>query len=211
MAVDLDHGKDVAKELAANVVPYLAEITAAHQWLEEETGFFFRNGDADAIFRHPLEWRKAYPLSPADIARTARILESSFEVLEESEKRELRRYAGWITQVILLDTPGNIQKEGERRMYLPASEAGRFWRWILNDIRPRGDDLGARERARKQTWNNGEWTAAGKAGWVARFPGTTGSRAQIRAGWKHDDQDGIYDQPAQYAASESVERRFAAW
>jgi hypothetical protein len=147
MAIDLDHGKDVAKELAENAVPYLAEITAAHQWLEEETGFFFRNGDADAIFRHPLEWSKAYPLSPAGIARTARILETSFDVLEESEKRELRRYAGWFTQVILLDTPGNIQTEEEQRMYLPASEAGRFWRWILNDIRPDEEMISALESA----------------------------------------------------------------
>ena len=147
MAIDLDRGKDVAKELAANALPYLAEITASHQWLEEETGFIFSNGNADAIFRHPIEWSKAYPLSPADIARTARILESSFEVLQESEKRELRRYAGWFTQVILLDTPGNIQTEGERPMYLPASEAGRFWRWILNDIRPDEEMISALESA----------------------------------------------------------------
>jgi hypothetical protein len=147
MAVDLDHGEEVAKELAANAAPYLAEISAAHQWLEEETGFFFSNGDEDAISRHPLEWNNAYPLSPADIARAARILERSFEVLEESEKRELRRYAGWFTQVMLLDSPGNIQTEGERRMYLPASEAGRFWRWILNDIRPDEEMISALESA----------------------------------------------------------------
>jgi hypothetical protein len=147
MAADLDHAKDVAKELAANVVPYLTEIAAAHQWLEEETGFFFSNGDADAMSRYPFEWSKAYPLSPVDIARTAGILERSFYVLEESEKRELRRYAGWFTQVIVLDTPGSIRKEGETRMYLPASEAGRFWRWILNDIRPDEEMISALESA----------------------------------------------------------------
>lgn len=147
MAADLDRAKDVAKELAANVVPYLNEIAAAHQWLEEETGFFFSNGDADAMSRHPFEWNKAYPLSPVDIARTAGILEKSFYVLEESEKRELRRYAGWFTQVVVLDTPGSIRKEGETRMYLPAADAGRFWRWILDDIRPDEEIISALESA----------------------------------------------------------------
>lgn len=147
MAADLDQAKDVAKELTANAVPYLTEIAAAHQWLEEETGFFFSNGDADAMSRYPFEWSKAYPLSPVDIARAAGILERSFYVLEESEKRELRRYAGWFTQVIVLDTPGSIRKEGETRMYLPAADAGRFWRWILNDIRPDEEMISALESA----------------------------------------------------------------
>jgi hypothetical protein len=32
-------------------------------------------------------------------------------------------------------------------MYLPASEAGRFWRWILNDIRPDEEMISALESA----------------------------------------------------------------
>jgi hypothetical protein len=128
--------EELAEALSEDVVPFLSEITSTHQWLEEQTGFFFQNGDADVRSRNPIAFGQEYPLAPEDIARAAQILESSFTALNESEKEALRHYAGWFTAVKILDAPGDIREEGRRRMYLPASEAGRFWQWILDKTGP---------------------------------------------------------------------------
>jgi hypothetical protein len=133
LVADIEQPTVVAAELVEHAVPFIEQITSAHGWLQEETGFYFQNGE-------PSGWASiSYPsgpdvLSPKAIAAVADDLETSFVALKPSEKRSVKTYAAGFTRVVIHNGGASIRRHGHRRIELPAQSADRFWRWILDDI-----------------------------------------------------------------------------
>jgi len=134
LVADLEQPAAVAAELAENAAPFLEQIMSTHAWLEDETGFYFQNGESSSgwtSIAHPLG---PDVLPPKAIAAVADTLETSFVALKLAEKTAIKNYATGFKRVVIRGGSGSIRKRDHRRFQLPAGSADKFWRWILDDI-----------------------------------------------------------------------------
>jgi hypothetical protein len=134
LVADINRPKDVASELAENIVPFMETVTSTHAWLESETGYYFQSGDESGGWMSISISPAPDALSPREAAHVSELLEQSFVALQPAEKAAVKRYAGWFTRVTIQKGDGDIRKHGSRGFYLPVSKAARFWRWVLDDI-----------------------------------------------------------------------------